>query len=178
MLEEHLLQHAGRVLEKAQKAGVRIATAESCTGGLLAACLTEIPGASAVFERGFITYSNAAKTELLGVPASLLDEFGAVSEEVARAMAEGALEHSDARLAIAITGVAGPTGGSPEKPVGLVCFGLAQKDKDNGHIRLDSEPRLFGAIGRAQVRQHATETALGLLHTALQANRDGPESGA
>lgn len=102
-----------------------LATAESCTGGLIAGACTDLSGSSAWFERGFVTYSNAAKTELLGVPAVLIEAHGAVSEEVARAMATGAVQHSPARVAVAVTGVAGPTGGTDEKPVGLVWFGFA-----------------------------------------------------
>lgn len=102
-----------------------LATAESCTGGLIAGVCTDLSGSSNWFERGFVTYSNAAKTELLGVPAALIDAHGAVSEEVARAMAEGAVKHSHAQVAVAVTGVAGPTGGTAEKPVGLVWFGFA-----------------------------------------------------
>lgn len=100
-----------------------LATAESCTGGLIAGTCTDLSGSSNWFERGFVTYSNAAKTELLGVPAALIEAHGAVSEEVARAMASGALAHSQAQVAVAVTGVAGPTGGTPDKPVGLVWFG-------------------------------------------------------
>lgn len=111
--------------EKLQKAAWMLATAESCTGGLIAGACTDLAGSSNWFERGFVTYSNAAKTELLGVDAALIDQFGAVSEAVARAMAEGALRHSRAQVSVAVTGVAGPTGGSPDKPVGTVWFGWA-----------------------------------------------------
>jgi nicotinamide-nucleotide amidase len=114
------------VLATALKArGLVLATAESCTGGLIAGACTEISGSSDWFERGFVSYSNAAKTELLGVPAALIEAHGAVSEPVARAMASGALEHSRAQVAVSVTGVAGPTGGSAEKPVGTVWFGWA-----------------------------------------------------
>lgn len=106
-----------------------LATAESCTGGLIAGACTDVSGSSNWFERGFVTYSNAAKTELLGVPASLIETHGAVSEDVARAMAAGALQHSHAQVAVAVTGVAGPTGGTAEKPVGLVWFGFALPDR-------------------------------------------------
>lgn len=117
------------VLERFRAAGLTVATAESCTGGLIAAALTDIAGSSDVFERGFVTYSNEAKSELLGVPAGLIDVQGAVSAEVARAMAEGALIHSRADIAISVTGVAGPGGGSPEKPVGLVFVGGARREQ-------------------------------------------------
>lgn len=114
-----------RLADLLQKNKLFLATAESCSGGLIAGACTDLSGSSNWFERGFVTYSNAAKTELLGVPAALIDQQGAVSEEVARAMAEGALKHSRAQVAVAVTGVAGPTGGSADKPVGLVWFGFA-----------------------------------------------------
>ncbi|MDH5556220.1 MAG: CinA family protein [Alphaproteobacteria bacterium] len=127
MADDILISKAGAVLDRARAKGFRIATAESCTGGLIAASLTEIAGSSDVFERGFVTYSNEAKTELLGVSASLIAEQGAVSEQVARAMAEGALAHSRADMAVAVTGIAGPGGGSADKPVGLVFIGAARR---------------------------------------------------
>jgi nicotinamide-nucleotide amidase len=119
--------------------GLKLATAESCTGGMIAAAITDIAGSSAVFDRGFVTYSNEAKIEMLGVDAELFVRFGAVSEQVATAMAKGALSRSNADIAIAITGVAGPSGGSVEKPVGLVQFALATKDKAMAFERRDSE---------------------------------------
>lgn len=129
-----------------------LATAESCTGGLIAATLTDIPGSSDVVERGFVTYSNAAKTEMLGVPAALIAAEGAVSEPVARAMAAGALAHSAADVAVSVTGIAGPGGGSAAKPVGLVWFGLAARDGTVATVR-----RVFpgdrGAVRRAAVAQ-------------------------
>ncbi len=126
----------------------RIATAESCTGGLVAGLLTAVPGSSAVVDRGFVTYSNEAKTDLVGVPAALIAAHGAVSEPVARAMAEGALGRSLADAAVAITGIAGPGGGSPDKPVGLVHFALALKGKPTHRIE-----RRFGDPGRAEIRR-------------------------
>ncbi len=152
---------AARVLARARAAGVMIATAESCTGGMVAAALTAIPGASEVFERGFVTYSNAAKREMLGVRAQTLTAHGAVSEQVAREMAEGALARSQADLAVAITGIAGP-GGSGVKPEGRVCFGLARAGRDTR-----SETVEFGARGRADVRAAACGHALALLEGAL-----------
>lgn len=113
--------------------GQSLATAESCTGGLIAASCTELAGSSAWFERGFVTYSNEAKTELLGVPAQLIADHGAVSEEVARAMAAGALARSRADIAVAVTGIAGPTGGSPAKPVGTVWLAWAERGRDKAH---------------------------------------------
>ena len=116
---------APRVLEACRRRKAMLATAESCTGGMIAAALTDVAGSSDVFERGFVTYSNAAKADMLGVPAELITAHGAVSEEVARAMALGALAHSKAQVSLAVTGIAGPTGGSPDKPVGTVWFGWA-----------------------------------------------------
>jgi len=142
--------------------GAMIATAESCTGGLVAALLTEIAGSSAVVDRGFVTYSNEAKTDMLGVAAGLIAAHGAVSEPVARAMAEGALARSHAHVAVAITGIAGPGGGSEAKPVGLVHFGLAAEDRDTLHLE-----RRYGNLGREEVRRRAVEDALGLLERAL-----------
>jgi nicotinamide-nucleotide amidase len=126
---EQAVAASARVLDRFRAAGLRLATAESCTGGLIAACLTATAGSSAVVERGFVTYANQAKTEMLGVPAALIESRGAVSDEVAAAMAEGALARSPADIAVAVTGIAGPGGGSAEKPVGLVCFGLARRGR-------------------------------------------------
>ncbi len=130
MISPALLDEAASLLDACRARGVMLATAESCTGGLIAATLTAIAGSSDVVDRGFITYSNEAKTELVGVPAEMIARHGTVSEEVARAMAEGALARSRAGIAVSVTGVAGPGGGSAEKPVGLVCFGLAQRGRD------------------------------------------------
>ncbi|WP_415162106.1 CinA family protein [Ottowia sp.] len=140
--------------------GWMMATAESCTGGLIAGACTDLAGSSAWFERGFVTYSNAAKTELLGVPAALIAAHGAVSEPVARAMAEGAIAHAHAQAAVAVTGVAGPTGGSVEKPVGTVWFGWCVDG------RVTTELRRFGgdrAAVRAQAVAHALRRLLALL---------------
>lgn len=138
-----------------------LATAESCTGGLIAGACTDVSGSSAWFERGFVTYSNAAKSELLGVDAQLIAEHGAVSEPVARAMAQGALKRSHAQIAVAVTGVAGPTGGTPEKPVGLVWFGFALAD------RVHSESMQF-AGDRAAVRAATVQHALQRLNELLR----------
>lgn len=129
MLPDSILQDAESLLATCRSKGIMLATAESCTGGLIAAALTAIAGSSDVVDRGFVTYSNDAKNQMIGVPLPLIDGHGAVSEEVARAMAEGALARSRAAITISVTGVAGPGGGSVEKPVGLVCFGLAQTGK-------------------------------------------------
>mgnify|MGYP001160118114 FL=1 len=150
------------ILDRARAQGVMIATAESCTGGMVAVALTDVPGSSAVVERGFVTYSNQAKIEMLGVLPETLDAFGAVSEEVAREMAEGALGHSPADLAVSITGIAGP-GGSEHKPEGRVCFGLAQI----GQATV-TETRDFGAQGRDAVRRLSRDHALGMLEHALE----------
>ena len=152
---------AERLLATARARGLRIATAESCTGGMVAAALTDIPGSSDVFERGFVTYSNLAKEQLIGVSAETLAAHGAVSEQVAREMAEGALAHSAADLAVSTTGIAGP-GGSEHKPEGRVCFGLAHK----GHATI-TETVEFDAPGRARVREAARDHALALIEQAL-----------
>ena len=154
---------ARRLLTAATKAGAKIATAESCTGGMIAAAITDIAGSSAVFDRGFVTYSNAAKQAMLGVRTDTLAQHGAVSEEVAREMAEGALARSDAGLAVAVTGIAGP-GGSEFKPEGRVCFALARTGQPT-HV----ETVEFGAIGRANVRRATVEKALTLMLQALGA---------
>ena len=149
------------LLEKAREAGATIATAESCTGGLIAAAITDVAGSSAIFDRGFVTYSNAAKQAMLGVRAATLDAHGAVSEAVAREMAEGALARSQATLAVAVTGIAGP-GGSEFKPEGRVCFGLAAA---GGQTRTETVD--FGPLGRASVRSRTVDRALALLLSAL-----------
>lgn len=154
---------AADVLAACRAAGLRVAAAESCTGGLTLGTLTEIPGSSDVVERGFVTYSNEAKTELLGVPAALIEAHGAVSEEVARAMADGALERSRADLAVSITGIAGP-GGSESKPEGRVCFGLAGRGIETATATVE-----FGALGRRLVRRASVAHALGLLRDAARA---------
>ena len=144
-----------------------LATAESCTGGLIAAACTDLAGSSTWFERGFVSYSNAAKTELLGVDAAVIAEHGAVSEPVARAMAAGALRRSHAQVAIAVTGVAGPTGGSPLKPVGTVWFGFAFPGPSGQSGQLVSEVRHFDgdrAAVRAATVQHALQRLIELLH--------------
>jgi nicotinamide-nucleotide amidase len=161
MFDAALLDQARDVLDAARAKNIRIVTAESCTGGLIAALLTEIPGSSDVVERGFVTYSNEAKEEALGVPSALLRRYGAVSDQVARAMADGALRHARAQLAIAVTGIAGPGGGGAEKPVGLVYVALA----DNSGIA--SHEYRFGDIGRGEVRLATVREALSLLREAF-----------
>ena len=158
-----LRERAATLLKAYEQRRLKIATAESCTGGLVVALLTEIAGSSAVVERGFVTYSNEAKTELIGVPESLIVAHGAVSEPVARAMAEGALRHSRADVTVAITGIAGPGGATDTKPVGLVHFGLARRGAAVLHLE-----RRYGDLGRETVRRRAVEDALGLLEQALR----------
>ncbi|MDZ4738019.1 MAG: CinA family protein [Rhodospirillaceae bacterium] len=152
---------AAAIVERYRKAGLRIVTAESCTGGMIAAALTDIAGSSDVFERGFVIYSNDAKHELIGVPRATLDAHGAVSAETAEAMARGALAHSHADVALSVTGIAGPGGGSAEKPVGLVFFGVARKGVPMRTIR-----EVF-AGDRPAIRRAATTRALDLLSEAL-----------
>jgi nicotinamide-nucleotide amidase len=159
---EDLFALAESVVTASIAAGLKAATAESCTGGLVAGALTAIPGSSAVLERGFVTYSNAAKAEILGVPKALLDEKGAVSEEVARAMVAGALERSQADIAVSITGVAGPGGGSSGKPVGLVHFAAARRGAETKSV-----VRRFGDLGRHEVRMASVKEALLLLQELI-----------
>jgi nicotinamide-nucleotide amidase len=163
MFEEHLVREAASLLEACRQRKLMLATAESCTGGLIAGLLTEIPGSSDVVERGFVTYSNAAKAEQLGVRADLIGTHGAVSEPVARAMAEGAIAHSRADLAVSVTGVAGPGGGTPSKPVGLVHLAVGRQ----GGSTLHQELRL-GDLGRGPIRMATVEAALALLRRGLQ----------
>jgi nicotinamide-nucleotide amidase len=158
MFPSQLMTTAETLLEKLRRAELTLATAESCTGGLIAGLLTEIPGSSDVVERGYVTYSNAAKCEALGVPATLIAEHGAVSPEVARAMAQGALKHARADIAVAVTGVAGPGGGSDDKPVGLVHLAVARR----GFVAVQKVER-FGDLGRTGVRLATIEAALAMV---------------
>ena len=157
-----LEQSARDLIHAAAAKGLTLALAESCTGGLVAGLLTQVPGSSAVLDRGFVTYSNQAKQDMLGVPLSLLETHGAVSAAVAISMAEGALFHSRADLALAITGIAGPGGGSPQKPVGLVHFALAARGQPTQPLE-----RRFGELGRTEVRWAALEQALQMLHKGV-----------
>ena len=161
-LPRELIDLAARVIAENLAAGRMVAVAESCTGGLVGSALTEIAGSSRVFERGFITYSNEAKHEMLGVAPDLIDTFGAVSIAVAWAMANGALKRSKADIAVAITGVAGPEGGSDNKPVGTVVFAVARRDEP--HETANAEMKLLdAATGRAGIRLQAALVALELL---------------
>lgn len=161
MFDAAITKAAENLLRNFRMKRLMLATAESCTGGLVASALTEIAGSSDVLERGFVTYSNAAKQSDLGVPGEILKNFGAVSEEAARAMAEGALKASKADVAIAITGIAGPGGGSPEKPVGLVHFAAARL----GAKTLHREIR-FGDLERGEIRRRSVLAALELAQQA------------
>ena len=162
MFPEDIQVLTRRVLETARAAGLTIATAESCTGGLVAGALTAIAGSSDVVDRGFVTYSNAAKTQMLGVPETLLAAYGAVSWPVAEAMARRTLEACPAGLSVAVTGIAGPGGGSPDKPVGLVHLAAARRDGPLIHREMR-----FGDLGRDAVRMASVKTALELLLDVL-----------
>jgi nicotinamide-nucleotide amidase len=163
MFDRALVLEAKHLLDTCRDGGLKLATAESCTGGLVAALLTDIAGSSAVFERGFVTYSNEAKAELLGVPMDLIERHGAVSEQVARAMAEGALARSRADIAVSVTGIAGPDGGTAEKPVGLVHFAAARR----GHVTHAAVMR-FGDQGREKIRELSVATALEMVIAAVR----------
>ncbi len=162
MVPSPLIERAAALEARCLALGVKIAVAESCTGGLICALLTEIPGSSAVLERGFVVYSNEAKQDMLGVSEEVLAAHGAVSDATARAMALGALAHSGARLAVSVTGIAGPDGGTAEKPVGLVHFALAHRDRPAFAFE-----RRFGAQSRSAIRLASVATALELIEAAL-----------
>lgn len=161
MFPAELMKASEKLLADCRQRGFKIATAESCTGGLIAGLLTEIAGSSDVVERGFVTYSNEAKTEAIGVPAELIATHGAVSEQVARAMAEGALAHSRADLAVAVTGVAGPGGGTAAKPVGLVHIAACRQG------RMVHRECRFGDIGRGPIRLATVDAAFVLVRTLI-----------
>lgn len=163
MFPDDIADLAAKVIAAASRRGWTVATAESCTGGLVAGALTEVPGSSAVLDRGFVTYSNAAKTDLLGVPESVIEGYGAVSEPVARAMAEGARDRAETKLSVSVTGIAGPGGGSVEKPVGLVHFGCAWP------AGVVHERHVFDGLDREGVRLASVRTALRLLLSACEA---------
>jgi nicotinamide-nucleotide amidase len=167
MMDGEIEAAAKRVLDACRAGGLMVATAESCTGGLVAAALTEIAGSSDVVDRGFVTYSNAAKMAMLGVLPETLEANGAVSRQTAEAMAQGAVAQSNADLAVAITGIAGPGGGSAEKPVGLVHFAAAAKDD-----RLLHREERFGDIGRAEVRRRSVLVALAMLQQLAERRVD------
>lgn len=162
MFDADVTREARAVFDLCLSRRMKLATAESCTGGLIAGALTEIPGSSEILDRGFVTYSNEAKQEMLGVPADMLAAHGAVSEHVARAMAEGALERSRADIAVSVTGIAGPGGGSDAKPVGLVHLACACRGQETIHRRM-----LFGDQGRHRIRILSLRTALVLIGRQL-----------
>lgn len=164
MIESVLREKAAQVLDLCRARGLKVATAESCTGGLVAGALTEIAGSSDVVDRGFVTYSNEAKEAMLGVPSATIKRHGAVSAETAAAMASGALKNSLANIVVAITGIAGPGGGSQQKPVGLVHFAAASRDG-----RLVARERQYGDIGRESVREQSVAEALDLLEALARA---------
>lgn len=157
---------AQAIIDKAGAEGLTVASAESCTGGMISAALTDVPGSSAVVDRAFVTYANAAKIEMLGVDPQVISRWGAVSCPVALAMARGALDRSSADIAVSVTGIAGPSGGNAEKPVGLVWFGLARRTASSQPV-LRFERRVFAAGSRSFVRLRATETALSLILNGL-----------
>jgi nicotinamide-nucleotide amidase len=168
-LPDDLVAMADSVIKTAASFGCTIATAESCTGGLISSCLTAVPGSSTAFMCGFVTYANEAKTRLLGVPVDAIKEFGAVSDIVAAAMAEGAVAHSGADLAVSVTGIAGPGGGTAEKPVGLVYLSLAQTGED-AVIK-----RYVFAGTRDDIRRSAVGAALELMLSGLEERRESQE---
>jgi nicotinamide-nucleotide amidase len=161
-MSAELKKSTSDLLDELRSQGLMLSAAESCTGGLISACLTDIPGSSDVLERGFVTYSNAAKTEMLGVPPEIIETYGAVSEEVAIAMASGALAHSKAGISVAVTGIAGPGGGSDDKPVGLVHIAGQRRGGRVTHIRCE-----FGDIGRSEVRERTVAEALRLVRSLI-----------
>ena len=163
MFDDALMAEAKLLLDALKTRSLTLATAESCTGGLIAGVVTAVPGASTVFDRGFVTYSNEAKIDMLGVSPELIVSHGAVSEDVVRAMALGALVHSDADIAIAVTGIAGPGGGSAEKPVGLVHLAVARIDGPTQHLQ-----RRYGARDRDTIRLETVRDAIGLALGALE----------
>jgi nicotinamide-nucleotide amidase len=168
-MRERLVLEARRVLDFCREHGFTLATAESCTGGLVAAYLTHIAGASDIVERGFVTYSNEAKIELLGVDAQIIEDHGAVSRQTALAMAAGALWRSRASLSVSVTGIAGPGGGSRDKPVGLVHFAIARRvsvSREQLDFKALHHEEQYGDIGRAEVREASVETAFRMLQQA------------
>jgi nicotinamide-nucleotide amidase len=171
LLPPEIVALAQRVIDENAAIGRKVTLAESCTGGLVCGALTEIAGSSAVVEGGFVTYSNAAKHRQLGVPHDIIDTFGAVSVACAWAMAQGALKHSDADVAVAISGIAGPDGGTPQKPVGLVVFAKAER----GATDVVAEERHFTPTSRASVRADAVKVALELLLPAKAEEETPPE---
>ncbi len=177
-MPEEIAALARAVVDEAATRGIMIATAESCTGGLIGAALTEIPGSSAAYDRGFVTYSNEAKHELLGVATELIAAHGAVSGPVAAAMAEGALARSRAQIAVSVTGIAGPDGGTAEKPVGLVWFARAMESGETVAVEERFTPKSAPALQRAAIRRAAVVRALTLIREGLAEDRQTPATGS
>lgn len=169
MLDDDIVKAAHDLLDICKRKNLLVATAESCTAGLVAGTLTEVPGTSSILDRGFITYSNEAKHEMLGVSRDLLATHGAVSREVAEAMASGVLGHSRVHLAVSVTGIAGPDGGTPTKPVGLVHFAAATRSGKLVHAE-----KRYGNIGRAEVRKHSVLQAFRMLHDLAEGEDSYP----
>jgi nicotinamide-nucleotide amidase len=169
MVDDEVCAAADALLELCKAKKLTLATAESCTGGLVAAALSEIPGSSLVLDRGFVTYSNTAKQQMLGVTPSTIDVYGAVSRECAEEMAKGALAHASVDLAVSITGIAGPTGAVPGKPIGLVFFCAASRSG-----RVVAHDRKYGDIGRAQVRRESVLQALAMLRELAEKEEPQP----
>lgn len=169
MLDDDIVEAAKRLLDICKRKNLTLATAESCTAGLVAGTLAEVPGVSSMLERGFITYSNEAKQEMLGVSANTLERHGAVSRETAEEMARGALAHAPVDIAVSVTGIAGPDGGTAEKPVGLVHFGAAARSG-----RLIHAEKRFGDIGRANVRKQSVLQAFRMLHDLAEGEAPRP----
>jgi nicotinamide-nucleotide amidase len=159
MIDDDIVDAAKRLLDICKRKNLTVATAESCTAGLVAGTLTEIPGVSSILDRGFITYSNQAKQDMIGVSAATLDAHGAVSRQTAEEMARGALAHAPVDLAVSVTGIAGPDGGSAEKPVGLVHFGAAARSGKLVHAE-----KRFGNLGRSEIRKLSVLQAFRMLH--------------
>lgn len=172
MSDQAAIRAAKMLLEICTKKKLTLATAESCTGGLVAAALSEIPGSSAVLDRGFVTYSNEAKQQMLGVTPATIDVYGAVSRECAEEMAKGALAHASVDLAVSITGIAGPTGAAPGKPIGLVFFCAASRSG-----RVIAHDRKYGDIGRANVRHESVLQALAMLRELAEKEEPRPPAG-
>jgi nicotinamide-nucleotide amidase len=169
MLDDDIVEAARRLLDICKRKNLTLATAESCTAGLVAGTLAEVPGISSMLDRGFITYSNEAKQEMLGVSADTLKRHGAVSRQTAEEMARGALAHAPVDLAVSVTGIAGPDGGTPEKPVGLVHFAVAGRSR-----RLVHAEKRFGDIGRANVRKQSVLQAFRMLHDLAEGEAANP----
>jgi nicotinamide-nucleotide amidase len=172
MADQEIIDASITLLDLCTEKELTVATAESCTGGLVAGALSEIPGSSAVLDRGFVTYSNEAKQQMLGVTPSTLDVFGAVSKECAEEMAKGALAHAQVDLAVSITGIAGPTGATPGKPIGLVYFCAASRSG-----RVIAHDRKFGDIGRSNVRRASVIQALAMLQELAEKEEPKPPAG-